>query len=116
MPDGAVVKGAQGNFPLHAANAYNLSGVTTTLPPAPLALLNRALWGTPWLKPDPIDQLTTSDLIAVHKTLPPGVVARQRATLFVPTQTQDLIGVKDRKYLDRSGIAQRDIGDLMRYA
>jgi hypothetical protein len=37
--------------------------------------------------------------------------------LFYPLQTPDLIGVKDRHYLDHTGLQkQRSIADLMRYA
>jgi hypothetical protein len=37
--------------------------------------------------------------------------------LFSPVQTADLIGVKERRYLDRTGLQkQRSIADLMRYA
>jgi len=48
---------------------------------------------------------------------PAGVTARLRTSMFYPVQTPDLIGVKDRRYLDRTGLQQqRSIGDLMRYA
>ena len=79
--------------------------------------LNRFLFATPWLRPDPIDRLTLEEFVAVGEGTPPGVIARQRSSLFAPTQVPDLIGVKDRKYLDHTGISlQRNIGDLMRYA
>lgn len=53
----------------------------------------------------------------VHRTIPPGVVARNRTSPFAPAQVPDLIGVRDRKYLDRTGLQQqRSIVDLMRYA
>ena len=38
-------------------------------------------------------------------------------SLFAPVQIPDLIGVKDRRYLDHTGLMMhRDAGDLMRYA
>jgi hypothetical protein len=47
----------------------------------------------------------------------PGVCARQGSSVFYPPHILDLIGVKDRHYLDASGLVQhRSIGDLMRYA
>jgi len=114
MADGTVLKGAQGNFPLEAVNAQ---GLFKTLPPDVSRRLHRAFWGTPWMRPDPVDQLTPDEILAVHKAMPAGVMARQRSSLFAPTQVPDLIGIKDRKFLDRTGIVQhRNIGDLMRYA
>jgi len=116
MMDGTVLKGAQGNAPLGAINAFRLRGQTGE-PPVDMRQLNRFLFATPWLRPDPIDRLTIEDLVAIGKGTPPGVIPRQRSSIFAPTQVPDLIGIKDRKYLDRTGISQqRDIGDLMRYA
>src|SRR5262249_53513334 len=46
-----------------------------------------------------------------------GVMARHRTSIFSPVQVPDLIGVKERKYLDRTGLQQqRSIADFMRYA
>jgi len=85
-----------------------------------LRLEYRAEWSVPWLNPDPaapIEQMSLLDLVGVLDVLPPGVVARQRTSVFYPAQVPDLIGVKDRKYLDHTGLQQqRSIGDLMRYA
>ena len=45
------------------------------------------------------------------------MVPRARTSPLYPPQVPDLIGVKDRKYLDRTGLQQqRSIVDLMRYA
>ena len=47
----------------------------------------------------------------------PGVSARQGTSPRYPAQIPDLIGVKDRRYLDHTGLVRhRSIGDLMRYA
>jgi hypothetical protein len=49
--------------------------------------------------------------------IPPGVMARHRTSPFHPVQVPDLIGVRERRYLDRTGLQQhRSIEDLMRYA
>ena len=86
---------------------------------ASLRLGYRAIWAMPWLDPDPeaqVEQMSLEDLISAQETFPPGVVARQRTSLIYPAQVPDLIGVKDRHYLDRTGLQQqRSIGDLMRY-
>jgi hypothetical protein len=54
---------------------------------------------------------------SVFEAIPPGVIARQGSSPFYPTQIPDLIGVKERKYLDHTGLNRhRGVGDLMRYA
>jgi hypothetical protein len=74
----------------------------------------------PWLKPDPeapIDQMSLEEHLAAQDAFPAGVVPRPRSSLLYPVQVPDLIGVKDRKYLDHTGLQQhRSIADLMRYA
>lgn len=81
---------------------------------------NYRLYGTPWLDPDPqarLLQMSVDEIAFVHEAIPSGVLARHRASPFYPVQVPDLIGVKDRHYLDRTGLQQhRGIVDLMRYA
>jgi hypothetical protein len=61
--------------------------------------------------------MSTEEIASVFDAPPPGANLRQRSNSFLPIQAPDLIGVKDRRYLDRTGLElQRDIGDLMRYA
>ena len=119
MPDGSVIKGAQGNFPFDRTLGF----IFKTAPPQALGDIlrgNYRLYGAPWLNPDPQGQLlqmSAQEIGAVHDAIPPGVLARHRASLFYPVQVPDLIGVKDRHYLDRTGLQQhRGIVDLMRYA
>ncbi|WP_433965318.1 hypothetical protein [Tunturiibacter gelidiferens] len=117
MPDGATLKGAQGNFPFERAAKYSSLSHT----PAPLLFaLNRQLYAVSWLHPDPLDvekDMTADEMIEILQTIPPGVISRHRASQFTPVQVPDLIGVKDRHYLDRTGLQQqRSIVDLMRYA
>jgi hypothetical protein len=51
------------------------------------------------------------------ESIVPGVCARQGSSAFYPARIPDLIGVKDRHYLDASGLVRhRSIVDLMRYA
>src|ERR1700680_3367447 len=125
MPDGSTVKGAQTNFPTvravassirsGAAQSNDTSQLQTSLRPE-----YRAEWSVPWLSPDPaaqVGQMFLEELIETLEALPAGVVARQRTSVFYPFHVPDLIGVKDRKYLDHTGLQQqRSIGDLMRYA
>jgi len=117
LADGTVVPGAQGNFPFDRAVAFSTRRVLLR------AARNtfRTLFGAPWLKEnDPAarsDSLTLEEIVAKFEAIPGGVVARHRASPDAPPAVPDLIGVRDRKYLDKSGLVQhRDIGDLMRYA
>jgi len=112
MPDGSVIKGAQGNFP---DVALGFGGTTERA-----RHFHRLLFTTPWMEPDPdgvIEKMDRDEIFAVHAAIPPGVIARHRTSPFLPVQVPDLIGVKSRKYLDRTGLQQhRGIVDMMRYA
>ena len=117
MPDGAVIKGAQGNYPFERAGAYlfrkfpRLDQARTTL---------RNLFAAPWVRPDPmaaIEALGAEELAAAAEAIPPGVLGRRGSSLFHPPQVPDLIGVRERRFLDHTGLVrQRSIGDLMRYS
>ncbi len=118
MAGGAVVKGAQGNFPFDRAYAWDArepGGLVDGTRD-----LERALFGAPWLTPDPQARLreqSSEEIAAAHDAIPAGVLARHRTSPSSPVQVPDLIGVRDRRYLDRTGLQRHDgIADLMRYA
>jgi hypothetical protein len=116
MPDGDAIKGAQGNFPFERASTSSFGHL-----PAPVVFaLIQELYGAPWLNPDPVEiekDMSSEEMAKVFATVPPGVNSRHRASNLNPVQIPDLIGVKDRHYLDRTGLQpQHSIGDLMRYA
>jgi hypothetical protein len=118
MPDGTLLKGAQGNLPF---DAYFASLVQKTARSVKqVRLIYHQLYGAPWIKPDPmarIDRLPAEEILAQAKAIPAGVSARHGTSLFAPVQVPSLIGVKDYRYLDHTGLMrQRSIGDLMRYA
>jgi len=108
MPDGTLIKGAQGNFPFDRALGF----IYRAVPPQALQsvrLGNYRLYGTPWLNPDPqarLLQMSSDEIASAHEAIPSGVQARHRASPFYPVQVPDLIGVKDRHYLDRTGLQQ----------
>lgn len=126
MPDGSVVKGAQSTFPVNrgAGWGYREGFAAATDKDQFLAQLRAAvkrLHGAPWLKPsDPearIETMSVDEIASVFEASPPGVSLRHRSNSFIAIQVPDLIGLKDRHYLDRTGLeVQRSIGDLMRYA
>jgi hypothetical protein len=118
MPDGSILKGAQGNFNLEKAEARatNYGGT----PPEVSRMIKRLLWAVPWLNSDPLDRqltMTPDQLFKLQQMMPSGVMSRHRASPIYPVQVPDLIGVKDRAYLDRTGLQpHRSMVDLMRYA
>ena len=118
MPDGTTLKGAQGNLPFDRARAYAFR--TGRFKQEEVHALEKGLFAAPGLRPDPndrLDQMSVDQISTAHEGIPPGVLGRHRSSPFYPVQVPDLIGVKDRTYLDRSGLQQhRSIVDLMRYA
>jgi mono/diheme cytochrome c family protein len=78
-------------------------------------------YGVPWVD-DPAGErlrdITQAELNAwVAAGIRGGGVARFNGSVLYPTKIPDLIGVKDRRYIDHTGTHQhRGIGDLMRYA
>jgi len=117
MPNGSILKGAQGKLPFDPGYAYLLHG---GLPVVQVRLQERFLFAVPWVPGDwasNLDRLSTDDIASLHEGIPNGVIARQGTSPFYPVQVPDLIGVKDRRYLDHTGLEQqRSIADLMRYA
>ncbi|MBL8187344.1 MAG: hypothetical protein JNK38_05025, partial [Acidobacteria bacterium] len=118
MPDGNVIKGAQGNFPFDRAYAEDYRTAPGQVEGA--RILEQLLFNTPWVEPKletKLSKMTVEDIAAVHEAIPPGVLARHRTSPDQPAQTPDLIGVRERKYLDRTGLQlHRGIVDMMRYA
>jgi hypothetical protein len=125
MPDDTQIKGGQGNFPddrtfayenrLEFSEAQNKDKALATF----RAYMKRN-YAAPWLQNDPNsrpEKMTFEDIASVLEAIPPGVCARQGSSGFYPPRIPDLIGVRDRRYLDSSGlIRHRSIADFMRYA
>jgi cytochrome c551/c552 len=125
MPDGTVIKGAQGNFPVDRSNAFGVRKGFAASPDRDrfareLRLGIRNLLAAPWLPSDPnlrLERMSVDDQIGVLEAIPAGVLARTGTSALFPPQIPDLIGIKDRSYLDHTGLVrQRSVADLMRYA
>jgi hypothetical protein len=123
MPDGSILKGAQGNLPFDRAMAWDLRQQSVFMAPVNNFLgrrFERLLYAAPWIKPDAypgLDELSASGIAARHAAIPPGVLARHGTSPLVPAKVPDLIGIQERRYLDATGLVRhREIGDLMRYA
>ena len=125
MPNGSVIKGAQGNNPIDRGIAFAMLGRFGTAADKEAFLgftrkLRQAEFKVPWLslseQPD-YNHMPLDEMVASHAAIPGGVFARQRSSVLSPPHIPDLIGVKDRHYLDATGLQQhRGILDLMRYA
>lgn len=117
MPDGVVIKGAQGNFPFELAGVHFAKQSLTA---ERLRIFERSFFSAPWIKSDPgagLDQMSFDQMAELHAAIPSGVIARHGTSPFYPSQIPDLIGVKDRKYLDHTGLQlHRSIADMMRYS
>jgi len=125
LPDGPlagrVVTGAQGNFPTRRVTQDIRALAKEKDEKAALALARLVVTG-PHMRwnPEPgkrHDALTLDEFIAMIDALPPGVNNRVGTGAFYPPKVPDLIGVKDRRYLDATGLVRhRSPADLMRYA
>jgi Di-haem oxidoreductase, putative peroxidase len=117
MPDGTVISGAQGNFPFERAGEFF---ARATFTPERIRIFERSFFGVPWIKPDPqagLDDLSLEQIAEWHGAIPPGVIARHGSNPRYPPKIPDLIGVKDRKYLDHTGLQlHRSLVDMMRYS
>ena len=125
LPDGSAIKGAQGNFPDDRAFGYETrieAGQSKDLDKllAELRSYMRRNYAAPWVNDDPNakpDRMKLDEIISALEAISPGSCARQGTSAFYPASIPDLIGVKERRYLDSTGLLQqRNIGDLMRYS
>jgi hypothetical protein len=127
MDDGSVIKGAQGTFPMDKIDGFGFERDLKSVPKEKLNEFNaqvradrQALQKAPWINHASQTELDTIDaakITAYLKAIPPGVLIRHGTNFNQPTTIPDLIGIKDRKYLDYTGsMRHRNIGDLMRYA
>jgi hypothetical protein len=115
MPDGTVIQGAQGNFPFDHVFAPSMRDRAGDR----LSGTFRVIVDVPW------DSETTARLAAMtgaeaeraFASIPPGVLVRQGTSLFAPPAIPDLIGIRDRRYLDKTGLGRHTSpADVMRYA
>lgn len=127
MDDGSVIKGAQGTFPMDRRDGLSAENDLKSLPKekikeyiAQMRIDRQSLQKAPWINhasQTELDTMEAAKIIAYLKAIPPGVMIRHGSNFNQPTNIPDLIGIKDRKYLDYTGLMMhRNVGDLMRYA
>jgi cytochrome c553 len=119
---GTVITGAPSNFPVSGRFAQDVRARAKEQgEQAGLALARLAVPGPrmPW-NPKPgrqHDRLKLDDFITALEGTPPGLAFRIGTGVVYVPKIPDLIGIKDRKYLDATGLVRhRSPGDLMRYA
>lgn len=89
--------------------------------PEPFGMWLYQACGVPWLKDDINERLKTiteSDYPMIQAAfLRSGGIPRWNGSLYYPAEVPDLIGIKNRKYIDHTAThLHRGVGDLMRYA
>lgn len=122
LRDGSLVTGAPSNFPIMGRFAQDLralareEGKQAGLKQARIAIPGPLMsWNEEPGKRH--NQLTYDEFVAAIEGTPPGVAFRIGTGVIYVPRIPDLIGVRDRKYLDATGLVrQRSPGDLMRYA
>lgn len=82
-----------------------------------------AIWrqfAAPWIEDDIHDNLKSMSQAAMNAlfaSIPPGVFPRFNGSPYFPMKVPDLIGIKNRKYIDHTGTHRlRGPADVMRYA
>jgi mono/diheme cytochrome c family protein len=103
------------------ANHVIGTAIPFRMPEEALGLLWYRAYGVPWLKEDPNERLKTmkaADGTAFAGAgMQGGAFPRWNGSVFYPTKIPDLIGFKDRKYIDATAThLHRNVGDFMRYA
>jgi hypothetical protein len=131
--DGTAISGAPRDSGIGSASAVGLIRPMQTakrvvnasapfhMGPQPFGEWLYQAWGVPWRENDVNVRLKTmteeeyAPLLAAF--FRGGGNPRWNGSIFFPTKIPDLIGIKDRKYIDHTATHQhRGIGDLMRYA
>jgi hypothetical protein len=106
---------------VHRANRIVPAAAPFRMPEEPFGMWLFRESAVPWRADDVNQQLKTMTQAEYGALLAAGqrggALLRWNGSVFYPTKVPDLIGVKDRKYLDATAThLHRGVGDLMRYA
>jgi|KBSSwiStaDraftv2_1062776.scaffolds.fasta_scaffold88829_2 mono/diheme cytochrome c family protein len=124
MPDGTFIDGPSGNENGSNLGKFNLAPWGSSpieLPGDSPALAVWRSWAAPWIPNDvhePIKTMTPQQFGPLFGTgAALGLFPRWNGSGYYTTKIPDLIGFKDRKYIDHTATHQhRGPGDVMRYA
>ena len=114
--DGSYIPGAQGNFPVERAYAESLRRDRFSRVPRRNAtgILLPFAEVTRWT--DQLYERPRDTVIAVSDAMVPGVAMRPGFSYRDPPKIADLIGVRDRRYLDMTArLMHRSVDDIARY-
>jgi hypothetical protein len=116
LPDGTYISGAQGNFPVERAYA---EGLRRELPKRPQPRLTAGLLFSPvevarWT--EHLYDRSAEEIIAISSAMIPGVAMRSGFSYLDPAKVADLIGIRDRRYLDLTArLLHHSLPDIARY-
>lgn len=116
LESGKIIPGAPGNVFNNAgfANAIRSGRIPFPVLQDGIKRLNFAPWAPKNMKHT---ASTAQEFADVIRAAPTGVVDRQGVAYLYPLPTPSLIGIKDIRYFDRTGLMKHDgPGDMMRYA
>jgi hypothetical protein len=121
MPDGSLLHGAPFNVPLNGVlGELATRGTTRFFPGDSLATATWREFTVPWIRDDiheGMKSMTDAESGALFSSIPTGAFARFNGSPYYPTKVPDLIGIKDRKYIDHTATHRlRGPADVMRYA
>jgi hypothetical protein len=106
---------------VHLAKHYVIAAAPIQMGSEALGLWQYSAFGVPW-RQDDINLKLKSLSLEEHETLinaglRGGAIPRWNGSLYYPAKVPDLIGIKERRYIDATGThLNRGIGDVMRYA
>ena len=107
--------------PVQFANRMVTGAAPFRMGNEPLGMWLNGAYGVPWRK-DSLDEQLKATTKVEYDALIGGIVRgggvpRWNGSLYYPAKIPDLIGIKDRKYIDHTAThLHRGIGDMMRYA
>lgn len=120
LPDGSRIDGAPFQGSGNAVLGRLVTRAIETLFGDDPAVWRWRSSAVPWIPNDPHETIRTmqpADLRALFRRVVPGAFARFNGSPFYPAKTPDLIGIRDRRYIDHTATHRlRNQGDLMRYA
>jgi hypothetical protein len=122
LDDGTLIRGAQGNLRLDSQiiglllEELNKTPVKENVTPQQSAY---GSYGVPWIKDDIHERFKTMSAEEINQVDGPpmtSTIARFNGSPYYITKIPDLIGVKDRRYLDHTGThLNRGPEDIARY-
>lgn len=106
---------------VHMANRRPPPAVPLTMGDEPFGMWLYRESAAPWVKGDENERLKTFTMDEFRQytsaAIRGGATSRWNGSVLYPAKVPDLIGIKDRKYLDATAThLHRGVGDLMRYA